>query len=436
MTDESGELSLEFNEKLGLSSPSEGVEESSMEKGQITPPKTQQTEPPIPAPPKPDTKLTTTSTAPALPPHMLQSTADRLADISQTPLFLTSLDPTASQSNPGLEALQALAYEGPAWEIAQNFREQGNECFRAKRWGDAREFYGKALGALGEARKKREAEGEGKEGGREEISKETEIEEVCLVNRAACNLELKNYRQTSQDCTLALSLNPHNLKAHYRLALASFSLSHHTQALAQTAQGLALFPANTALLSLQAKVESALRLAADKQNALAAAQAAQRAQALRVQAALRAKGIRTRSTGTPPLLPAPNPGIAFRAVPPTSDTLTFPTLLLYPLALQSDFLTALAEDEPLLPRLHDVLPPPWDTATPTPEYTPQAVALYMETVSGGLLKLGKNIPIGKVLGAGKVEVVDGVVRVFVLPRDKAEGWIEEFREGRGRGEKS
>src|SRR5579862_4229993 len=272
MTDEARGPSPESSERRRIQddvgSSRMAGEESDMMEGQVIPPNVQQAEMPIP-PSEPDSKLTTTSTTPALPPHMLQSTADRLTSISQTPLFMTSLDPTAPQSNTGLEALQALAYEGPPWEVAQNFREQGNDCFREKRWGDAREFYGKALGVLGEARQKREKEekdGSGKDGEGEEIRKERDIEEICLVNRAACNLELsttpqkphpspsnpppENYRQTTQDCTLALSLNPHNLKAHYRLSLASFSLSHHTQALAQTTHALTLSPTNPSLLGL------------------------------------------------------------------------------------------------------------------------------------------------------------------------------------------
>ncbi|KAI9762479.1 MAG: hypothetical protein M1840_001239 [Geoglossum simile] len=410
-----------------------GEESDMMEKGRAIPPDVQQAETPIP-PPRPDDKLSTTSTAPALPPHMLQSTADSLASISNTPLFMTSLDPAAYQSNPGLEALQALAYEGPPWEIAQNFREQGNEYFQEKRWGDAREIYGKALEVLGEAGKKREKGGKndgGKEEEEEEIRKERDIEEICLVNRAACNLELRNYRQTTQDCTLALSLNPHNLKAHYRLSLASFSLSHHPQALTQTTHALTLSPTNPALLTLQAKITTALHHESEKRKKQSAALAAQRAHKLKIQSTLNERGIITRNTGTKPLLPDPSAEIAFHpsSPPETAPLLTFPTLLLYPLSLQSDFLTALAESEPLLSRLHDILPPPWDKNTP-PEYTPHSTCLYMETRTGGLLKLGKNIPIGKVLGTGSVEVVDGLVTVFVVPRSKAEAWVEEFREGK------
>jgi hypothetical protein len=222
MTSRTGEPSPESSERPRVhdvgSSGMAGEESAMTEKGQAIPPNVQEAETAISLP-EPDSKPATTSTTPALPPHMLQSATDRLTSISQTPLFMTSLDPAASQSNPSLEALQALAYEGPPWEVAQNFREQGNECFRKKRWGDAREFYGKALGVLGEARKEREKvgkEGSGKDGVEEEIKKERDIEEICLVNRAACNLELSTnpYPSSHPHLTLSRKLPPNHARLH------------------------------------------------------------------------------------------------------------------------------------------------------------------------------------------------------------------------------
>ena len=51
----------------------------------------------------------------------------------------------------------------------------------------------------------------------------------------------------------------------------------------------------------------------------------------------------------------------------------------------------------------------------------------METVTGGLIKWGKKVPLLKVLGGGKVEVVDGIVKVNVVPKSGAAGWIEEVK---------
>ena len=90
--------------------------------------------------------------------------------------------------NPELEAIRALQYEGTRAEIAQNFREQGNEMTRAKRWRDGREFYTKALEALRTESLDREADSNGSE-----EEKERSIEEACYSNRALCNLSLRTF---------------------------------------------------------------------------------------------------------------------------------------------------------------------------------------------------------------------------------------------------
>jgi hypothetical protein len=57
----------------------------------------------------------------------------------------------------------------------------------------------------------------------------------------------------------------------------------------------------------------------------------------------------------------------------------------------------------------------------------------METTGGkGLIKVGKKMKLHKVLGSGKTEVVDGLVRISVVPKDKAQGWIDEFKKRVGK----
>jgi hypothetical protein len=107
---------------------------------------------------------------------------------------------------------------------------------------------------------------------------------------------------------------------------------------------------------------------------------------------------------------------------PTS-TLAFPTVLLYPLALESDFIKEFNETETLGHHLDYILPVPWDKVL----YTPKRVECYMETITGGLVKVGRNVTLLKILTTANVEVVDGVARIFVLPKSKAEGWVQEFK---------
>lgn len=134
----------------------------------------------------------------ALPPamdNMRQYTPDEVVSmINRTPLFMTSLDETDGEggTNVELEALRALAYEGTKAEVAQNFREQGNDHVRAKNWRDAKGYYDQALAALKDTEAAEQADFDIAEEVDEEAEKkkEVEIEEASYINRALCNLEL------------------------------------------------------------------------------------------------------------------------------------------------------------------------------------------------------------------------------------------------------
>lgn len=54
-----------------------------------------------------------------------------------------------------LDALRALQYEGTPAEVAQGFKEQGNEVVKTKQWKDGKEFYTKGLAVLAQRKKVR-----------------------------------------------------------------------------------------------------------------------------------------------------------------------------------------------------------------------------------------------------------------------------------------
>ena len=153
----------------------------------------------------------------ALPPAMASmksQTADEvLKEMNRIPLFMTTLDETDGEGgeNTGLEALKALAYEGTRAEVAENFRHQGNDLARGKRWSDAKEFYDKAIAALKVPRRPQDAEDHANievvEIDEEtEQKKERDIEEACYVNRALCNLE-KSMARFILLCCLLFHIN-------------------------------------------------------------------------------------------------------------------------------------------------------------------------------------------------------------------------------------
>ncbi|KAK4236643.1 hypothetical protein C8A03DRAFT_35434 [Achaetomium macrosporum] len=418
-----------------------------------------------------------TSMLPELPPGRTLNAGmtleETVADLNKHPLFMTELDP--SEDNEELAALQALAYEGTPLENAANFKEQGNECFREKRWADAKEFYGKGIAILaaeeqrrakGGKKRVRKAETEkpvvlrqaeagtssaGPEPEEEEaeaqkpenpddfeevdddpaeVASEQALLETLSVNRAACHLELRNYRSCTLDCAAALRLNPRNIKALYRSARALLAVNKLAEADDACARGLELEPANKPLQLLTQEILKAREADAARRKREEERLAKERLRETLLKTALQARGIVTRTT--PGRRPPDMEDAQIRLAPDELDPasgLLFPTMLLYPCHMESDFIKAFSERESLEQHFGYVFPLPWDK---TGEYSSGSVECYVENAKGGLVKVGKKVPLLKVLSGGNVPVVDGLLKVFVVPKGRAEGWVKEWKEAKAK----
>ncbi|KAJ4303727.1 HSP70/90 co-chaperone [Kalmusia sp. IMI 367209] len=378
-------------------------------------------------------KLPSADMPPAMAEIKSQSVDEVLKEMNRLPLFMTTLDETDGEGgeNEALEALKALAYEGTKAEIAENFRQQGNECAKAKQWTDAKEFYDKAIAALKAPKQEPDPE-DGPQvidvelDEEEEAKKEKVIEEACYINRALCNLEKKNYRSCIQDCAATLRLNPSNIKAYYRSSLACLSLDKIPEASDACTRGLALDASNAPLKGLQTKISTRKTYLDSVEKARKEREAKAASERATLALALKSRGIKARKTDQAPDLE--DASIKLENALDPSSILSLPVLLLYPTHSQSDFIKAFCETDTLSQHLEYIFPLPWDTQQ---EFTLNDVEAYMETIAGGLIKMGKKMTLGKVLGSGKCEVVDGLVRISVIPKAKAADWIDEFKKRRG-----
>jgi hypothetical protein len=143
--------------------------------------------------------------------------------------------------------------------------------------------------------------------------------------------------------------------------------------------------------------------------------------------ALKARNIPSRTTDKAP--DAEDAVVKLSDPLDASSTLSVPVVFLYPVHLQSDFIKSFEEGQSLNDHLSYIFPLPWDEKS---EYTPAKVECYIETVSGGLIKAGKKLSLLKILASGKIEIVDGLLRVHVVPKDKAAEWIQDFKVKRGK----
>jgi hypothetical protein len=362
---------------------------------------------------------------PELPPGLAlnvgKSPDEIWADLNKHPLFMTELE-----DNDDVAALQALAYDGTPLENASNFKEQGNECFKAKKWVDAKEFYGKGI-AIIVAEERRRAKGEPpKEESSDnpaEVKNEQAMLEQLFVNRAACHLELKNYRSCTLDCAGALKLNPKNVKAFYRSGKALLALDKIEEAEDACQRGLAVDPNNGALKTLAQDIAKKKDEVTKKREQEQARQDLKRLKEQTLKAALLARKIRTRTTEKPPEMEDARLHLVPDETDPTSS-LCVPTVLLYPIHLQSDFIKAFNETESLEQHFGYVFPLPWDREG---VYTTRGVECFAETVSGGLVKVGKKLPLLKVISGTNVELVDQLLKIFVVPQAKADEWVKEYK---------
>lgn len=151
-----------------------------------------------------------------------------MQSFESVPLFMQDLPSKGEDEEAGtdttMDALRSLAFSGTPNEQASNFKNHGNDYFKAKRFREAVGFYDKAIGV------------EPDNGGGLLLS--------LYLNRAACHLELHNYRSTLRDTSKALGLDPTSSKAFYRAAKALMSLSKLVEAVDCCDHALSNDPSN------------------------------------------------------------------------------------------------------------------------------------------------------------------------------------------------
>ena len=219
-----------------------------------------------------------------------------------------------------------------------------------------------------------------------------------------------------------LRLNPRNVKAWYRSASACLALDKVAEAEDACARGLAVDAENKALQLLKEKIIKRKTQLDELEKWRREREERKRREESTLKHALKARGIPTRTTSKPPEM---EDAVMKLADPlDAATTLSLPAMLLYPLHHQTDLIKAFPEDESVGQHLTYIMPLPWDKEH---EYTPEGVECYIETISGGLIKAGKKMALLRILASGKVEIVDGLLKIHVLPKAKAAAWIEDFK---------
>ncbi|KAJ3790684.1 40S ribosomal protein S7 [Lentinula aff. detonsa] len=343
----------------------------------------------------------------------------KLDSFDSVPLFMRSLPDEDPAENTSLAALQSLVHEGTPDEIAENFKEQGNDYFKGKRYRDAVGFYTQAIDAKPDT---------------------PSLLEALLCNRAACNLELKNYGSVLRDCSKVLSQNTKSSKAYYRSALALIALERLGEAVDCCARCLDFDKDNK---GIQGVLERATKMktAKDKKES-------ERREELRQEHLAKVKLNDAFKERNIFVLPKPdgsqNPYVPhFDPEDSSGNSLIFPTFFLYPQYATSDVIPEYVEDTPFSAHLEIMFsstapPPEWDVKR---QYKAGRLVVYAITRRKRLLKVGKKMTLRDVFNASKgkegdppdgLELKDNCLTFVVLPKGDAETkWVEEFKDGLG-----
>ncbi|RDB20499.1 Tetratricopeptide repeat protein 4 [Hypsizygus marmoreus] len=341
----------------------------------------------------------------------------KLAAFDSVPLFMKSL-PTEDTEDVTLAALQSLAHEGTPDEVAENFKEQGNEYFKGNRYREALGFYTQGIDAH---------------------PTDVVLQEALLCNRAACNLELKNFGSVLRDCSKALILNQHSSKAYYRSALALLLLERVDEALDCCNRCLDFDAENRGVLGVRDRATKAKAEKDRREREKAERSRKEKEEKHQMVIAFKERNliaIQKEDGSSNPYSPH------FDAEDPTQSTLVLPVFFLYPQYATSDVIQEFVEDTPFAAHISAMFPPQappadWDTKR---EYIDGNLVIYAMTHRKRLLKVGKKMTLRDVCKAAKgkenepkdgLEVKDGCLTFVVLPKGDVETkWVEEYKKTR------
>lgn len=402
---------------------------------------------------KPERYVPSGPDAPILPPQLSDfkytNVDEFVTDLKKMPFFMTQLDEDA-EDNQELEALRAMSYEGEPHEIAENFKTQGNDCYKSKRYQDAIEYYTQALAVdIGSNSDKSKIEDLTER--EKEIELLKAIKVACYSNRAACNLELRNYRRCINDCKSALMLDATHAKSAFRAGKAYLATDHIGEAVEILKYAQTLFPESKdpASRPVQAQaIDSLLETVLKRQSHLEMVEAKRKAAAelketkfRNLQASLDAHNFTVLMTSSKhndeeendnKLLPNDSK-ISLQDPLNPASTLFLPLLFLYPLEMQSDIVQQAEADSILSDHIAQLFEsnPPWFQLNPekhSRDYAVKNLVVYAQTRAGGLVKVGKDSSIDKVLSlkSPQIPIIDGVARFYIVPKNRAQEWLSTW----------
>lgn len=193
-------------------------------------------------------------------------------------------------------------------------------------------------------------------------------------------------------------------------------------------RGLKLDPSNSALRSLNEKVQVQVKAEEARNRRRRVDEYKRQKKKFLLNSALQARELTVKGSHQMPDLQDAEIHLWPDPLDPES-TLVFPVVFLYPMHAQSDFVKNFGEQDTFVDHLSYIFPLPWDERQ---EYRVGSIDCFMETGSGGMAKVGKKVSLLEALTQTKSVIVDGVVKVNMVPSVLTGKWVEEMRKRKNR----
>ncbi|KAM9895938.1 hypothetical protein OXX79_007769, partial [Metschnikowia pulcherrima] len=237
------------------------------------------------------------------------------------------------------------------------------------------------------------------------------------------------YRKCIEDCKKALIIDESNVKACYRAGKAFFLVERFDEASQILQYGLSKDPENKAIKdTLSALTKKVALIEETKRKKEQAEYDAKLKETLLVNAV----GLRNfhiiKSSRPAEFLE----NASLRLEDPTDyeSQLLFPAMVLYPTIDEFDFIAEISE----LSTANDILaivldrPQSWFEDPRHKNFTLKTLECFMETISGGLVKVGKKAAINGALMAdqAKAPLFDNALRLYVVPKQESAEWLKTW----------
>lgn len=213
------------------------------------------------------------------------------------------------------------------------------------------------------------------------------------------------------------------------MARAFLELDKLEESLEAVNVGLAIESENQALKSIENRIKQRVELKQQKLNQSIAQKQHQKELKEFLDLALQIRNIKLIDTKQPAEL-LQNAKLELENPKDFESQLVFPAMVLYPTTDEFDFIASVSE----LSTPNDILnvildrPAEWFELPGHKEFTSSKLQVYMETMSGGLIKIGKKVSFHDVLKmeTPKAPLFDKSLRIYFVPKSKAQSWLEKW----------